>query len=525
MQQRIVFRHFRSLRCIRSTITVSFSGTYSLLGLPTGTYYTWQIDGPNDPISTGRRFYPHKELLDPWARAVSDRFWDRRHGIDPNAKGGGLRAIVVNSLSPSVPATTALQTGPDLTGAVIYELHVGAFTRHPSAGVSQPGLFAGLIEKIPYLKELGITHVEFLPIMAFDPQSVPLPVAERGLSNYWGYNTHSFWAPHPGYCMDETRANREFRELVDAFHAAGIGVLLDVVFNHTAEGGEDGPVISFRGLGNDIFYHLDASDRRRYLDFTGCGNTVNCNHPLVSSFIVHCLEYWVDTYGVDGFRFDLASVFARGEQGAPLENPPLPWAIQTSNILSRVPVIAEAWDAAGLYQVGAFPGMNWSEWNGCYRDVMRRFVRGDPGLAGEVATRLSGSADLYADGGRCPTNSINFITSHDGFTLYDLVSYNDKHNAANGDENRDGTNDNLSWNCGVEGDTDDASVLALRIRQAKNLMTLLMVSRGVPMLLAGDEVLRTQRGNNNAYCQDNELSWFDWRLVEHSNQCCATHGN
>ena len=487
-----------------------------VVGLPAGTYYTWQMDGPNDP-STGRRFYPDKELLDPWARAVSDRLWDRRQSIDPNAKDGGLRAIVISSLSALVPATTALRTSPDLSGAVIYELHVRGFTKHPSSGVSQPGLFAGLQEKIPYLKELGITHVEFLPIMAFDPQSVPLPAAERGLSNYWGYNTHSFWAPHPGYCMDEAEAHREFRELVDAFHAAGIGVLLDVVFNHTAEGGEDGPVISFRALGNDIFYHLDANDRQRYLDFTGCGNTVNCNHPLVSSFIVHCLEYWVDTFGVDGFRFDLASVFARGEQGAPLANPPLPWAIQTSRILSRVPVIAEAWDAAGLYQVGAFPGMTWSEWNGRYRDVMRRFVRGDPGLVGEVATRLGGSSDLYAAGGRCPTNSINFITSHDGFTLYDLVSYNDKHNASNGDENRDGTNDNLSWNCGVEGDTDDASVLALRIRQAKNLMSLLMLSRGVPMLLAGDEVLRSQRGNNNAYCQDNELSWFDWGLVEHNN--------
>jgi glycogen operon protein len=487
-----------------------------VVGLPAGTYYTWRMDGPNDP-STGRRFYPDKELLDPWARAVSDRLWDRRQAIDPKAKDGGLRAIVVSSLSPSVPVATALPTGPDLAGAVIYELHVRGFTKHPSSGVSRPGLFASLKEKIPYLKELGITHVELLPVMAFDTQSVPLPVAERGLSNYWGYNTHSFWAPHPGYCSDETQANWEFRELVDAFHAAGIGVLLDVVFNHTAEGGEDGPLISFRGLGNDIFYHLDASDRQRYLDFTGCGNTVNCNHPLVSSFIVHCLEYWVETFGVDGFRFDLASVFARGEQGAPLANPPLPWAIQTSRILSHLPVIAEAWDAAGLYQVGAFPGMTWAEWNGRYRDVMRRFVRGDPGLVGEVATRLSGSADLYADGGRCPTNSINFITCHDGFTLYDLVSYNDKHNAANGDDNRDGTNDNLSWNCGAEGDTDDAAVLALRNRQAKNLVALLMLSRGVPMLLAGDEVLRSQRGNNNAYCQDNELSWFDWGLVEHNN--------
>ncbi|PTR10045.1 glycogen operon protein [Nitrosospira sp. Nsp5] len=488
-----------------------------VVGLPVGTYYTWRMDGPNDWASTGRRFYPHKELLDPWARAVSDSLWDRCRGIDPDTKDGGLRAIVVNSLAPPVPAKTGLCANPDLTGAVIYELHVGGFTRHPSAGVSRPGLFPGLKEKIPYLKELGITHVEFLPVMAYDTQSVPWPVAEAGLSNYWGYNTYSFWAPHPKYCFDETLANQEFRDLVDAFHAAGIGVLLDVVFNHTAEGGEDGPVISFRGLGNDAFYHLDASQRQRYLDFTGCGNTVNCNHPLVSSFIVHCLEYWVETFGVDGFRFDLASVFARGEQGVPLANPPLPWAIETSHILSHVPVIAEAWDAAGLYQVGAFPGMAWSEWNGHYRDIMRRFVRGDPGLVGAVATRLGGSADLYAAGGRCPTNSINFITCHDGFTLYDLVSYNGKHNEANGEDNRDGTNDNLSWNCGAEGDTGDAAVLTLRRRQAKNLMALLMLSRGVPMLLAGDEVLRSQRGNNNAYCQDNELSWFDWGFVERNN--------
>ncbi|MGC2049462.1 MAG: alpha-amylase family glycosyl hydrolase [Gallionella sp.] len=401
-----------------------------------------------------------------------------------------------------------------LEGAVIYELHVGGYTRHASAGVAHPGTFAGLKEKIPYLRELGVTHVELLPVMAFDEQDVPPSVAARGLKNYWGYSTHSFWAPHPGYCIAPAHGDREFRELVDAFHDAGIGVLMDVVYNHTAEGGDAGPVINFKGLANDIFYHLDALDRRRYLDYTGCGNTLNCNHPLVSAFIVHSLEYWVETLGVDGFRFDLASVFARGDNGAPLDNPLLPWNIESSRTLAPVPVIAEAWDAAGLYHVGAFPGMAWSEWNGRYRDVLRRFVRGDPGIIGEVATRIAGSADLYAHDGRRPANSINFITCHDGFTLYDLVSYNAKHNEANGEDNRDGSNDNLGWNCGAEGNTSDPQILALRRRQAKNLMAILMLSRGVPMILAGDEVLRTQHGNNNAYCQDNELGWFDWRLVE-----------
>ena len=484
-------------------------------GLPAGICYTWRMDGPTDTAATGRRFYPGMELLDPWARAVSDSVWNRaraRHG--PEQTPNALRGIIVAALSSAGQPSARPWTGTDLEGAVIYELHVGGFTRHPSAAVDHPGTFAALKAKIPYLRELGITHVELLPVMAFDAQDVPAQAAAHGLRNYWGYSTHGYWAPHPGYCVDPARAPHEFRALVDALHAAGIGVIVDVVFNHTAEGGADGPVIHFRGMANDIFYHLDAADRRRYPDFTGCGNTVNCNHPLVSAFIVHCLEYWVDTLGVDGFRFDLASVFARGDNGVPLPNPPLPWAIETSRILSRVPVIAEAWDAAGLYHVGAFPGMAWSEWNGRYRDVMRRFVRGDPGLVGEVASRIAGSADLYADDGRCPANSINFITCHDGFTLYDLVSYNGKHNHANGEDNRDGNDDNLSWNCGVEGVTDDPAVTALRNRQAKNLLALLLLSRGVPMLLAGDEVLRSQHGNNNAYCQDNELGWFDWRLLE-----------
>jgi glycogen operon protein len=478
-------------------------------GLPPRMCYTWRTDGPTDTQHTGRCFNARKELLDPRARAVTDAVWDRRRATDPQDAGrASLRAVVTEPTQPRDPIAAR-----GLDGAIIYELHIGGFTRHPASGVKHPGTFAGLIEKIPYLRELGVTHVELLPVMAFDEQDVPAPVAARGLSNYWGYSTHSFYSPHPGYCIDPTQAGREFRALTDALHEAGIGVLLDVVFNHTAEGGMQGPMINFKGLANEIFYHLDAADRRRYRDYTGCGNTVNCNHPLVSAFIVQCLEYWVEHMGVDGFRFDLASVFARDQRGELMADPPVPWAIESSRILSRVPLIAEAWDAAGLYQVGAFPGMAWAEWNGRYRDVMRRFIRGDPGLVGEVATRIAGSADLYAEG-RLPGNSINFITCHDGFTLHDLVSYNAKHNQANGEDNRDGSNDNASWNCGAEGATSDPAVLALRARQARNHLAILMLSRGVPMLLAGDEVLRSQAGNNNAWCQDNALSWFDWELVE-----------
>jgi len=479
-------------------------------GLAPGTYYTWRAHGPADTRETGRAFNSRKQLVDPWARAVSDSHYDRRRAADLHDGGNAsIRAIVTEPLAPrAAPVPRGLE------GAVIYELHVGGYTRHASSGVRHPGSFAALIEKIPYLKALGVTHVELLPVMAFDEQDLPPGVAARGLHNYWGYSTHSFYSPHPRYCVDAAQAHREFRALTDALHAAGIGVLLDVVFNHTAEGGTEGPVINFKGLANDIVYHLDPGDRRRYRDYTGCGNTVNCNHPVVTAFIVHCLEYWVEQLGVDGFRFDLASVFARDAHGELMADPPLPWAIEASNVLAHVPLIAEAWDAAGFYHVGAFPGMSWAEWNGRYRDAMRRFVRGEPGLAAEVATRIAGSADLYADDGRLPGNSINFVTCHDGFTLRDLVSYEAKHNEANGEDNRDGSDDNASWNCGVEGETTDPKINALRLRQAKNFLAILMLSRGVPMLLAGDEVLRTQGGNNNAYCQDNEISWFDWGLVE-----------
>jgi len=483
--------------------------------LAAGVHYTWRLQGPDDTAVSGHRFNANKELLDPWARAVTTAVWHRGRARDPQDRGHHSMRAVVPPYEPydwegDRPLDHALED------SVIYEVHVGGFTRHATSGVRHPGTFAGLIEKIPYLQSLGITDVELLPVMAFDEQDAPPAVVARGLKNYWGYSTHSFWSPHPGYCVTPelgTHAH-EFRDLVKALHRAGIGVIVDVVLNHTAEGGSDGPVINFKGLGNPTFYHLETPDRRRYRDYTGCGNTVNCSHPVVVSFLCACLEYWVRELHVDGFRFDLASVMARGEDGSPLAAPPMVWALELSDTLTNTRLIAEAWDAAGLYQVGSFPGVRWAEWNGRYRDVIRRFVRGEPGLIGEVATRLAGSSDLYQARGELPVNSINFITCHDGFTLWDLVSYNAKHNEANGEDNRDGSNDNLSWNGGVEGDTDDTAIVRLRRQRAKNALVILFLSHGVPMILAGDEVLRSQRGNNNAYCQDNDLSWFDWRAVE-----------
>ncbi|MBV8147178.1 MAG: glycogen debranching enzyme, partial [Gammaproteobacteria bacterium] len=391
-------------------------------GLAPGTHYCWRLDGPSDR-SAGACFNPRKELVDPRARGVTDAVWSRERATDPGDAGAcGLRSVVCD-LSFHWAGERPIARG--LEGAVIYELHVGGFTRHASAAVAAPGTFGALAQKIPYLQRLGITHVELMPVMGFDEQSVPSAVAARGLRNYWGYNTHSFWSPHPRYAgaPEQGRAAAEFKELVRALHAAGIGVILDVVFNHTAEGGSDGPWINFRGIANEVFYLLHPQDRSRYLDFTGCGNTVNCNHPVVTSFIVQCLEYWVEEMHVDGFRFDLAGVFTRGEGGAVLSAPPLPWSIELSRSLAGIPLIAEAWDAVGLYQVGAFPGSRWAEWNGAYRDSVRRFVRGDPGLTGVVASRIAGSSDLYAADGRLPCDSINFITCHDGFTLADLVSY------------------------------------------------------------------------------------------------------
>ncbi|MFS8607929.1 MAG: glycogen debranching protein GlgX [Gammaproteobacteria bacterium] len=476
-----------------------------------GLYYTWRVDGPHEPHN-GLRFDPTRELLDPWAREVSDVLWDR----EANRLRGetAIRARIVPSDGYDWEGDEPLRGRP-LEETIIYELHVRGFTRHPSSGVAAPGTFRGLIEKIPYLVSLGITDVELLPVMAFDEQDVPPGAAARGNRNYWGYSPYGFFAPHPHYAWSRDARN-EFRDLVKALHRAGIGVILDVVLNHTAEGGADGPVISFKGFGNEFFYHLDPADRSRYRDFTGCGNTVNANHPLVARFLLNCLEYWVREMHVDGFRLDLASVLARGEDGEPMYHAPVLWSMEFSDALARARLIAEAWDAAGLYQVGDFPGYRWLEWNGQYRDTIRRFLRGEPGLLGDVATRLTGSSDLYGKNGRRPTNSINFVTCHDGFTLHDLVSYDRKHNEANGEDNRDGGNHDFSWNSGVEGETDDPAILRLRDQRARNFIAVLLLSQGIPMLLAGDERLRTQRGNNNAYCQDNEVSWIDWTASSRS---------
>jgi isoamylase len=492
-----------------------YSWHVCIYGLPAGILYAWRLDGPHNTRETGFRFDGKKALIDPQARAVSDLLWNRKRAAAPGENiDCSMRGIVPSADQYNWEGDRPLHRSSEQS--VIYEMHAGGFTRHSSSGVKHPGTFSGVIEKIPYLKSLGVTDVELMPAMAFDEQDVPPAASSRGLKNYWGYSTHSFFSPHPGYCVSPERGTHadEFRDMVKALHRAGIGVIMDVVLNHTAEGGADGPTINFKGLGNRGFYHLDPDDLRNYRDYTGCGNTVNCNFPIVTAFLIDCLEYWVREMHVDGFRFDLASVLARGHDGRPLQYAPMPWYIELSDVLGRTRLIAEAWDAGGLYQVGDFPGFRWAEWNGRYRDVIRRFVRGDSGLIGEVATRLSGSSDLYEPDGRMPVNSINFITCHDGFTLMDLVSYNAKHNEANGQNNTDGYNDNASWNCGAEGETTDPDIARLRKRQAKNFMAVLLLSQGVPMILSGDEVLRTQKGNNNCYCQDNELGWFDWRLTE-----------
>jgi len=472
-----------------------------------GTAYAFQVDGPYAP-EQGHRFKPSSILLDPYARAVSRQLVSRNQSCTPVFKGifvdepfdwGGDRF-------PSIPVAEL----------VLYEVHVRGFTQHSSSGVRQPGTFSGVIEKIPYLQELGVNAVEFLPIQAYNPDELinSNPLTGERLRNYWGYSTVSFFALHPSYgsgAYPGCEIN-EFKSMVKALHAAGIEVILDVVFNHTAEGGDNGPTLSFKGLDNIIYYQLE-DDRQFYRNYSGCGNTFNCNHPVVRNFILDCLRYWVIEMHVDGFRFDLAPILGRDGHGHLLSNPPLLEKIAEDPILSRIKLIAEAWDAGGAYQVGSFPGKRWSDWNGAFRDDIRCYWRGDYGKAGAFASRLCGSADLYNHSDKTPDNSINFITCHDGFTLEDLVSYDHKHNLANGEDNRDGTNDNYSSNHGEEGPTDDAAIKALRLRQKKNLLATLFLSRGVPMLLGGDELGRTQQGNNNAYCQDNEISWFDWHSL------------
>jgi isoamylase len=477
-------------------------------GARAGWLYTWRAAGPAD-AAAGLKFDARRELLDPWARLVSDAVWDRAAAIAGDS-ASALRAEIAPADDYDWAGDRPL--GRTLQDAVIYELHVGSYTRHPSAGVGSPGTFRGLVDKIPYLQSLGITDVELLPVFAFDTQDVPAATAALGLRNFWGYSPVSFFAPHGGYAPGGD-PRREFRDMVKALHAAGIGVILDVVLNHTAEGGAVGPTIGYKGLVNELFYLLDPADRSKYLDFTGCGNTVSSNQALVAQWLVDVLRFWVVEMHVDGFRFDLAGVLSRDEQGEPLAHAPVIAAIEHAPELTRTHLIAEAWDAGGLYQVGSFPGFRWAEWNDRYRDAVRRFLRGEPGHLGELATRIAGSSDLYAWAGKAPQNGVNFVTCHDGFTLHDLVSYDKKHNSANGEHNRDGRDDNSSWNTGVEGPTDDAEILRLRAQRARNFIALLLLSQGVPMLTAGDEFLRTQRGNNNAYCQDNDVSWLDWSFA------------
>jgi isoamylase len=475
-----------------------------------GQLYGYRVEGPFDP-SSGMRFDPTKVLLDPYGRAVMvPEAYGRAAARGPGDNAGtAMKSVVVDVSAYDWEGDAPLQRPSSRT--IVYEMHVGGFTRHPSSGLSEKrrGTFAGLIEKIPYLQRLGITAVELLPVFQFDVQDSP-----PGLVNYWGYAPVSFFAPHHGYSSrrDALGPVDEFRDMVKALHRADIEVILDVVFNHTAEGDHRGRALSFRGLDNTTYYILEA-DRSRYANYSGTGNTLNANHPIVRRMILDSLRYWVDAMHVDGFRFDLASILERDESGNVMPNPPVLWDIESDPALAGTKLIAEAWDAAGLYQVGTFIGDSWKEWNGRFRDDVRSFFRGEEGTIERFADRLVGSPSLYGHKQREPEQSVNFVTCHDGFTLNDLVSYDGKHNEANREGNRDGADDNRSWNCGVEGPTEDRAIDKLRTRQVKNFFTVTMLSPGMPMMLMGDEVRRTQGGNNNAYCQDNETSWFDWTLL------------
>lgn len=479
--------------------------------LKEGQIYAWRMSGPFNP-NQGLRFDPNKVLLDPYGKCIaspSKRSRKAAISLGDNC-ATAFKNIVVNSKSYDWNGDT--QPFHPFAQTIIYEMNVGGFTGHPNSNLppEKCGTYAGIIEKIPYLKDLGITAVELLPVFAFDEQDAP-----SGLTNVWGYQPVAFFAPHPQYSSrkDPLGALDEFRDMVKALHQANIEVILDVVFNHTAEGKPNGPTLSFRGLSNETYYIL-GNDKSTYADFSGCGNTLNANESVVRRLIIDALRYWVEEMHVDGFRFDLASILSRDESGNPMINPPSLCDIQSDPVLSNVKLIAEAWDAAGLYQVGSFPGDSWNEWNGLFRDNVRSFIKGDDNTVRNLAYRVTGSPDIYEIEGRGPEQSVNFITCHDGFTLNDLVSYDKKHNEANQEENRDGMDHNLSWNCGIEGPTDDPSIEKLRNRQIKNFLTLLFFSVGTPMLLAGDEIRRTQLGNNNTYCQSGEMTWFDWSLVE-----------
>ena len=497
-------------------------------GVRHGQLYAYRVDGPYQP-KDGHRFNFHRLLLDPFATAISRLPpWDfaSARGYDPSSPEQDLALSKVDN-SGSMPKCVFVNEPFDWDGdelprhpwskTVIYETHVRGFTIHPKSGVDHPGTYRGLMEKIPYLKTLGVTAVELMPVQEFNETSVTRrnPQTNQALKNYWGYDPVVFCAPKASYSSAGGLGQQktEFKEMVRSFHHAGIEVILDVVFNHTAEGNELGPTLCFRGMDNAIFYTL-ADDKRHYKDYTGTGNTINANNPEVREQILAALRYWRAEMHIDGFRFDMASILDRDGTGRLLANAPLLERIAEDPILRDVRVIAEAWDAAGAYQVGGFSERRWAEWNGRYRDDVRRFWRGDEGILGLFASRICGSADIYAKSGKGPDGSINFVTCHDGFTLNDLVSYGRKHNEANGENNHDGTDANLSQNCGAEGETTDAGIETLRKRQIKNFLLTLLISRGVPMLLGGDEFGRTQGGNNNAYCQDNETSWHDWRCLD-----------
>jgi len=488
-------------------------------GVQAGAIYNFRVHGPFEP-SQGLRFNPRKVLLDPYARAVTTTTYRRADAVgETDNMATALRSVVVDTTKYDWEGDAPLNH--PLKDTIIYEMHVGGFTRDPSSGATHPGTFQAVTEKIPYLKRLGITAVELLPVFFFDDLT-PISCSPSGelRFNYWGYSTLSFFSPHHAYCLDarEGRHADEFRDMVKAIHAAGIEVILDVVFNHTDEGNDQGPYFNFKGIDNSVYYYLVQGNSQYYFDYSGCGNTVKANHPTVAKFIVDCLRFWVDEMHVDGFRFDEGSILTRDEEGCPMRHPPVLWSMELEQVFDRTKLIAEAWDAAGLYQIGSFPGYRWCEWNGKFRDTLRRYLKGDPGLIGEVASRISGNADLYQHSRHAPTNSINFVCCHDGFTLWDLVSYNQKHNQANGENNRDGIDDNLSWNSGAEGVSESAEVNRFRRQRIKNFAVLLMISPGVPMLLSGDEVGKSQGGNNNVYGQNNETAWFDWRLVEENHE-------
>jgi glycogen operon protein len=473
-------------------------------GLGAGQLYHFQADGPYDP-ERGHRFDRSARLIDPYARALAGEFQASEDGVIRPPK-----CVVVDD---RFDWQGDRHLRRELSETIIYEMHVRGFTQAGSSGVENPGTYLGIIEKIPYLKSLGVTAVELMPVHEFPTNG--FWGEKEGRANYWGYDPLAFFSPHRGYASGSEPGCQvnEFKQMVRALHQAGIEVILDVVFNHTCEGNELGPTLSFKGLENQVYYMLDGGGSY-YKNYSGCGNTINGNHPIVREMIFLCLRHWVHNYHVDGFRFDLASILSRNRDGEMVPNPPVVETIAEDPLLADSKIIAEAWDASGAYQVGSFAQLRWAEWNGRYRDDVRRFWRGDGGQTPPLATRLAGSSDLYQAGGRQPYHSINFITSHDGFSMNDLVSFKDKHNEANEEGNRDGDNNNYSENYGVEGPTKRPEVESLRLRQIKNMLATLFLSQGVPMMLSGDECRRTQRGNNNAYCQDNPISWFDWKLVE-----------